>query len=399
MLTGCSILLIVGGGIAAYKSLELVRLLRGEGAGVRVVLTPAGTRFVTPLSLAALSEGPVYEDLWSLKDETEMGHIRLSREADLIVLCPASADRLARMAAGLGGDLADAVLLAADKLVLAVPAMNHRMWTHPATVRNVARLRGDGVTIMDPDTGAMACGEHGPGRLPEPPAILAAVQAMLGKGRLAGVHALVTAGPTREAIDAVRYLGNRSSGQQGFAIATALAALGARVTLVAGPVALPTPPGIARVDVTTAREMAAAVAAALPADVAVMVAAVADWGIADAPAHKLKKADGPPAPVFVPNPDILAAIAAPGPARPRLVVGFAAETADVEAHAAAKRIAKHADWIVGNDVSGDVMGGADNAVVLATAAGIEHWERAPKPEIARRLAGRIADALVGAERP
>jgi len=481
MLADRSILLIVGGGIAAYKSLELVRLLRGAGANVRVVLTAAGARFVTPLSLAALSEEPVYEDLWSLKDEAEMGHIRLSREADLIVVCPASADRLARMAAGLGGDLADAVLLAADKLVLAVPAMNHRMWTHPATVRNVAVLRADGVRVMEPDTGAMACGEFGPGRLPEPGAILEAVRVALGgsarpaqtaegsfdqlrpesiiaeikrQGRsqkevsrilgitqpnvsklmngnrrltaseavlmakwlgigngdeivrsaeptltLSGTHALVTAGPTHEAIDPVRYLANRSSGQQGFAIAGALAALGARVTLIAGPVALPTPPGITRVDVTTAREMAAAVAAALPADVAVMVAAVADWGIADAPAHKLKKADGPPAPVFVPNPDILAAIAAPGPARPRLVVGFAAETADVEAHAAAKRIAKHADWIVGNDVSGDVMGGADNAVVLATAAGIEHWERAPKPEIARRLAGRIADALVGAERP
>ena len=392
-------MLIVGGGIAAYKSLELVRLLRGAGANVRVVLTAAGARFVTPLSLAALSEGPVYEDLWSLKDEAEMGHIRLSREADLIVVCPASADRLARMAAGLGGDLADAVLLAADKPVLAVPAMNHRMWTHPATVRNVAVLRADGVSVLEPDVGAMACGEYGPGRLPEPTVILAAIRAALGAGRLSGMHALVTAGPTHEAIDAVRYVANRSSGIQGFAIAAALAAQGSRVTLIAGPVALPTPPGIARVDVTTAREMAAAVAAALPADVAVMVAAVADWGIADAPAHKLKKADGPPAPVFVPNPDILATIAAPGPARPRLVVGFAAETADVEAHAAAKRIAKHADWIVGNDVSGDVMGGADNAVVLATAAGIEHWERAPKPEIARRLAGRIADALVGAERP
>ncbi len=392
-MNGVRILLIVGGGIAAYKSLELLRLLRGEGARVRAVLTPGGARFVTALSLAALTEGPVYEDLWSLKDEAEMGHIRLSREADLIVVCPASADRIARMAAGLGGDLADAVLLAADKPVLIAPAMNHRMWTHPATQRNVARLRDDGVHVMEPDTGAMACGETGPGRLPEPPAILAAARAMLATGPLSGRHALVTAGPTHEAIDPVRYIANRSSGRQGFAIAGALAALGARVTLVAGPVALPTPPGAKRVDVTSGREMAAAVEAALPADVAVMVAAVADWGIAEVAAHKLKKTDGPPTPAFVPNPDILAVIAAPGPRRPRLVVGFAAETQDVAARAAAKRSAKHADWIVGNDVMGDTMGGAENAVVIATANGLEPWPRLPKTEVARRLAQRIADEL------
>ena len=424
-----SLLLIVGGGIAAYKALELVRLLRGEGATVRAVLTPGGARFVTALSLAALTEGPVYEDLWSLKDEAEMGHIRLSREADLILVCPASADRIARMAAGLGGDLADAVLLAADKPVLAVPAMNHRMWTHPATVRNVAMLRADGVRVMEPDTGAMACGEHGPGRLPEPSAILVEVRALLARvpfvgfaatspvsrgrtdaassfpvlgggartaevaGPLAGTHALVTAGPTHEPIDPVRYLANRSSGRQGFAIAAALADLGARVTLIAGPVHLATPPGVTRIDVQTAREMAAAAHAALPADVAVLVAAVADWGVADPPAHKLKKADGPPAPAFVPNPDILAELAAPGPARPRLVIGFAAETQGVAEQAAAKRIAKRADWIVGNDVSGDTMGGADNAVVLATAHGVEPWPRLPKTEVARRLAERIAAAL------
>ena len=395
MLEGRVILLIVGGGIAAYKALELVRLLRHEGASVRAVLTGGGARFVTPLSLAALTEGPVYEDLWSLKDEAEMGHIRLSREADLILVCPASADRLARMAAGLGGDLADAVLLAADKPVLAVPAMNHRMWGHPATQRNVARLRARGVRVMEPETGAMACGEHGPGRLPEPGAIRDAVRAMLGAGRLAGVHALVTAGPTHEAIDPVRYIANRSSGRQGFAIAGALAALGARVTLVAGPVTLATPAGVTRVDVVSARAMAAAVAAALPADAAVMVAAVADWGVAEVAAHKLKKADGPPAPVFVANPDILAEVAAPGlrRPRPRLVVGFAAETQDVGARAAAKRVAKGADWIVGNDVSGDVMGGEDNAVMLATGAGVEVWERTSKTQVARRLAERIADAL------
>ncbi len=392
-LHGRSILLIVGGGIAAYKSLELIRLLRGEGASVRVVLTAGGARFVTPLSLAALSEGPVYEDLWSLKDEAEMGHIRLSREADLIVLCPASADRIARMAAGLGGDLADAVLLASDKRVLCVPAMNHRMWRHPATIRNIARLRSDGVEVMEPDTGAMACGEHGPGRLPEPPAILAAIRAMLGAGPLAGRHALVTAGPTYEAIDAVRYIANRSSGQQGFAIAGALAALGARVSLIAGPVALATPPGCTRVDVVSAREMAAAVDAALPADIAVMVAAVADWGV-DAPAPgKLKKADGPPAPRFVANPDLLERIGAPSARRPRLVIGFAAETGDPEAEAVGKRVRKGADWIVGNDVSGDAMGGPDNAVLIATGEGVERWQPMAKREVARRLAERIAAAL------
>ncbi len=393
MLEGRSILLVVGGGIAAYKSLELVRLLRKDGARVRAVLTEGGAKFVTPLSLAALTEGPVYEDLWSLKDEAEMGHIRLSREADLILVCPASADRIARMVAGLGGDLADAVWLAADKPVLVAPAMNHRMWGHPATVRNVAWLRGQGVNVMEPDVGAMACGEHGPGRLPEPPAILAAVRGMLGAGRLAGVSALVTAGPTHEAIDAVRYIANRSSGRQGFAIAGALAALGARVTLVAGPVALATPAGVRRLDVVSARDMATGVEAALPADVAVLVAAVADWGVSAAATHKLKKADGPPAPAFVASPDILASIAAPGPHRPRLVIGFAAETEAVTERAAGKRVAKGADWIVGNDVSGDVMGGADNAVVLATGAGVEAWPRASKVEVARRLAERIAETL------
>ncbi len=393
MLAGCSILLIVGGGIAAYKSLELVRLLRREGAMVRAVLTEGGARFVTRLSLAALTEGPVYEDLWSLKDEAEMGHIRLSREADLIVVCPASADRIARMAAGLGGDLADAVLLAADKPVLVVPAMNHRMWGHSATRRNVGWLREQGCHVMEPHTGAMACGEFGPGRLPEPPVIVEAVRAMLGAGRLAGVHALVTAGPTHEAIDPVRYLANRSSGIQGFAIAGALAWLGARVTLVAGPLSLATPAGVARVDVVSAREMAAAVEAAMPADVAVMVAAVADWGVAEAATRKLKKAEGPPAPVFVANPDLLAMVAAPGPRRPRLVVGFAAETDYVAERAAAKRVAKGADWIVGNDVSGDVMGGAENAVVLVTNEGVEAWARMAKDAVARALAERIAEAL------
>lgn len=394
MLAGKRILLIVGGGIAAYKALELIRLIRKSGGSVRCVLTDGGAQFVTPMTLAALSEQPVHTSLWDLKDEAEMGHIRLSREADLIVVCPATADLLARMVAGAANDLATTLLLATDKPVLAVPAMNVRMWTHAATVRNVARLRADGVTVMEPDEGDMACGEYGPGRLPEPPAILVAAGAMLGGGRLAGRHVIVTAGPTHEPIDPVRYIANRSSGTQGFAIAGALAALGARVTLVAGPVALATPPGVRRVDVETAREMAGAVAAALPADAAVMVAAVADWRVEPA-ASKLKKRDGgaPPALALAENTDILAGLAA-DPRRPRLVVGFAAETDDLIANAVAKRARKGCDWIVANDVSGDVMGGADNQVHLVTAAGVEPWPPMPKAEVARRLAKRIADALV-----
>ena len=393
MLAGKRILLIVGGGIAAYKALELIRLIRKDGGSVRCVLTEGGAHFVTPMTLAALSEQPVHTSLWDLKDEAEMGHIRLSREADLVIVCPATADLLARMAAGAANDLATTLLLATDKPVLAVPAMNVRMWTHAATIRNVARLTADGVTVMEPDEGDMACGEYGPGRLPEPPAILAAVGAMLGGGRLAGRHVVVTAGPTHEPIDPVRYIANRSSGRQGFAIAGALAALGARVTLVAGPVALPTPPGVTRVDVGTAREMAGAVDAALPADAAVMVAAVADWRVEPAASKIKKQADGaPPALALAENPDILAGLAA-DPRRPRLVVGFAAETDDVVANAVAKRARKGCDWIVANDVSGDVMGGADNQVHLVTAAGVDSWPPAPKADVARRLAERIADAL------
>ena len=386
------ILLIVGGGIAAYKACELIRLLKRNGHAVRCVLTDGGSRFVTPMTLAALSEDAVYTSLWDLKDEAEMGHIQLSREADLVVVAPASADLLARMAAGIADDLATTVLLATDKPVLAAPAMNVRMWRHPATTRNVATLRGDGVTVIEPDEGAMACGEFGAGRLPEPEAIAAAIQrALVRPVRLAGRHILVTAGPTHEPIDPVRYLANRSSGLQGFAIAAALADLGARVTLVAGPVALATPAGVARVDVTTAREMAAAVEAALPADAAVMVAAVADWRV-DAAAQKVKKGEVPAALTLVENPDILAALAHRAD-RPRLVIGFAAETERVVEHAVAKRLRKGADWIVANDVSGDVMGGAANTVHLVTAAGVESWERAPKQAVAARLAERIADTL------
>ncbi len=392
------ILLIVGGGIAAFRALDLTRTLRRAGHRVTPVLTAAGARFVTPLSLSALAASPVHTDLWSLDEGggdggSRMGHIELSRAADLVVVCPATADLLAKMAAGLADDLATTLLLATDTAVVAFPAMNVRMWTHAATIANVATLRGRGVMVVDPDDGEMACGEFGPGRLPTVERIAATIEAALAPAPrpLAGRHVVVTAGPTHEPIDPVRFLGNRSSGKQGFAIAAALAGLGARVTLVAGPVALATPPGCDRVDVATAAEMAAAVAAALPADAAVLVAAVADWSVVPA-AAKLKKADGPPVLTLAPTPDILAALGQAAD-RPRLVVGFAAETSDTVAAAVAKRVAKRADWIVANDVSGDVMGGDANAVHLATAAGVEDWPRLPKAEVARRLAARIAAAL------
>lgn len=388
------ILLIVGGGIAAYKAAELIRLLKTSGHAVRCVMTEAAHHFVTPMTLAALSEDKVYTTLWDLKDETEMGHIQLSREADLIVVAPATADLIARMANGMANDLATTLLLATDTPVLVAPAMNVRMWQHAATVRNVTQLRADGITVLQPDEGMMACGEFGPGRLPEPPAIAAAVQAMLTPprpGRLAGRHILVTAGPTHEPIDPVRYIANRSSGKQGFAIAAALADLGARVTLVAGPVTLPTPAGVDRIDVETARQMASAVDAALPVDAAVMVAAVADWHVDSAP-QKIKKNGATPLLSLAENPDILATLAH-SPQRPRLVIGFAAETENVIEHATAKRLRKSADWIVANDVSGDVMGGAENSVHLVTATGVESWERLPKETVAARLADRIADAL------
>jgi phosphopantothenoylcysteine decarboxylase/phosphopantothenate--cysteine ligase len=388
------ILLIVGGGIAAYKACELIRALRRNGDDVRCVLTDGGAQFVTPMTLAALSENPVHTSLWDLKDEAEMGHIQLSRQADLVVIAPATADLLARMTAGIADDLATTLLLATDKPVLAVPAMNVRMWQHPATVRNVATLRAHGVTVLEPDEGPMACGEFGPGRLPEIDAIVDAIaeaQAPAAAPTLTGRHILVTAGPTHEPIDPVRYLANRSSGKQGFAIAAACAARGARVTLIAGPVALATPPGVSRIDVETARDMANAVAASLPADAAVMVAAVADWHV-DAAPSKLKKGDGAPVLTLQPNPDILAMLGR-SPRRPRLLIGFAAETDDVLAHATTKRSAKNADWIVANDVSGDVMGGDRNTVHLVTAQGVDNWDDAPKTVVAARLADRIADAL------
>ncbi len=391
------LLLIVGGGIAAYKSLELVRLARKAGLAVRPVLTAAGAQFVTPLSLSALAEDKVYSDLFSLTDEAEMGHIELSRQADLLVVAPATADLMARAANGLASDLASTVLLATDKPVLMAPAMNVRMWEHPATRRNLATLKADGVMFVGPDEGPMACGEYGEGRMAEPAAILAAIEAALGLGAsrpLAGRRALVTAGPTAEAIDPVRVITNRSSGKQGFAIAGALAALGAEVTLVAGPVAQPTPPGVRRVDVESAREMLAACEAALPADLAVCVAAVADWRPERLGSRKIKKGDGGPPPIaLVENPDILASLAK-GARRPRLVVGFAAETNDVEAHARAKLDKKGCDWIVANDVSlPGVMGGDENAVAIISRAGVERWAQLPKGEVARKLAERIAEEL------
>jgi phosphopantothenoylcysteine decarboxylase/phosphopantothenate--cysteine ligase len=506
MMTAPRILLVVGGGIAAYKACELVRLIRKGGGEVTCVLTEGGSKFVTAMSLAALSENPVHTTLWDLKNEVEMGHIQLSRAADLVVVCPATADLLARMANGIADDLATTLLLATDKPVLAVPAMNVRMWQHEATIRNVGILRASGVAIVEPDEGAMACGEFGPGRLPEPPAIWHRIAQMLGiaspdeepeayiyepepiepqrpnvpaaslsglsasmitrrfrrdpledldpkavmdwfgdvplpedyppglapaesspllpnKGRaraasggplpaepgplsgqpdfdidpehrpLFGKHILITAGPTHEPIDPVRYIANRSSGKQGFAIAAAAAAMGARVTLISGPVNLPTPPGVDRIDVETAREMADEVKNGLPADAAIMVAAVADWRSKDVSGEKIKKrGSAPPALLLTENPDILASVATSAN-RPRLLVGFAAETENILDNAAEKRKRKAVDWIIANDVSGDVMGGASNTVHIVTAKGVESLPEMPKEDVARVLVERIADAL------
>ncbi len=395
-LSGNRVLLIVSGGIAAYKSLELVRLLRKAGCGVTAVLTAGGAHFVTPLSLQALTEEKVYSELFSLTDESEMGHIQLSRAADLVAVAPASADILAKMTHGMASDLATTLLLATDTRVLVAPAMNVRMWDHPATVANMATLRARGVAVVGPDEGVMACNEFGFGRLAEPSAILAAITALLtGKKPLTGRHALVTSGPTHEPIDPVRYIANRSSGRQGHAIAGALAALGARVTLISGPVAIPIPAGVDLVAVETAAEMLAACTAALPADIAVFAAAVADWRT-EAAGLKLKKTPGaaPPALSLVLNPDILSTIAH-GTPRPQLVIGFAAETHDVLAHARDKRIRKGCDWIVANDVGEvtNIMGGAENEVHLVTESGVEDWPRLAKQEVATRLAQRIVDAL------
>lgn len=488
-MNGPRILLVVGGGIAAYKSCELVRTIRKAGGSVTCVLTEGGSKFVTPMTLAALSENPVHTTLWDLRNEAEMGHIQLSREADLVVVCPATADLLAKMAAGMADDLATTLLLATDKPVMAIPAMNVRMWQHAATVRNVQTLRASGVDVMEPDEGPMACGEFGPGRLPDPAAIWQRIAWAVGHGPvevaplpgaepesdaeglalggvtgsmiarglqrakkaiglddpepilatkgtaraapptdaeainhlvtggaapepfdpldgqpdfdrgeehrpLYGRHVLVTAGPTHEPIDPVRYIANRSSGKQGFAIAAAAAAAGARVTLIAGPVHLSTPPGVDRVDVESALEMAGAVDAALPADIAVMVAAVADWRVVGAAGHKLKKqgTGAPPALELAENPDILATLAKSAK-RPPLVVGFAAETQDVIRYAKEKRLRKGADWIIANDVSGDVMGGDANTIHIVTADDVISLPEMPKEDVARVLVERFVDAL------
>ncbi|MBN2629338.1 MAG: bifunctional phosphopantothenoylcysteine decarboxylase/phosphopantothenate--cysteine ligase CoaBC [Rhodobacteraceae bacterium] len=396
MLAGKRVLLIIGGGIAAYKSLELIRLLQKAGASLVPVLTRAGAQFVTPLSVSALAQHKVYQDLFDLGDEAEMGHIQLSRAADLVVVAPATADLMAKMAGGRAEDLASTLLLATDKRVLVAPAMNVRMWTHPATQRNVATLRGDGVLFVGPNDGEMACGEFGPGRMAEPAEIVAAIAAALGAGLLMGRHVLVTSGPTHEPIDPVRYIANRSSGAQGTALAAALRDLGARVTFVTGPASVPPPAGVDVVRVETAQQMLDAVQAALPADAAVMAAAVADWRVANAGAQKMKKDGSGKAPVleFAENPDILASVSK-GPMRPALVVGFAAETENVVAHATAKRARKGCDWIVANDVSPatGIMGGSENAVTVISDSGAEGWQRMSKDAVARRLAERIAKAL------
>lgn len=399
MLAGKRILLVIGGGIAAYKSLLLIRLLKSAGAAVTPVLTRAGAEFVTPLSVSALAGEKVHEALFDLTDEAEMGHIQLSRVADLVVVAPATADLMAKLATGRAEDLASTLLLATDTPVLMAPAMNVRMWEHPATQRNLAQLQADGVRFVGPDAGEMACGEFGPGRMAEPEAIFAAIVAALGSGPLQGRHVLVTSGPTHEPIDPVRYIANRSSGAQGSAIAAALRDLGAKVTFVTGPATVPPPGGVQVVRVETARQMLAAVEAALPADAAVMAAAVADWRVANQGVQKMKK-DGSgraPALEFAENPDILATVSK-GAMRPRLVVGFAAETETVVEHATAKRARKGCDWIVANDVSPatGIMGGTENAVVLISDSGAEVWPRMGKDQVARQLAERIAVALANA---
>jgi phosphopantothenoylcysteine decarboxylase / phosphopantothenate---cysteine ligase len=391
------ILLIISGGIAAYKSLELIRRLRERGAAVRCIMTAAAQRFVTPLSVASLSEDKVYTDLWSLTDESEMGHIRLSREADLVVVAPASADLIARMAAGLADDLATTALLAADKPVLIAPTMNLMMWAHPATKANLATLERRGVMRVGPGSGELACGEVGAGRMAEPDNIVAAIErALAAGGRLAGKRALVTSGPTREPIDPVRYLSNHSSGKQGHAIAAALAALGADTVLVSGPTQEPSPAGVKLVPIETAAEMLAACEAALPVDVAVMAAAVADWRVETTGRHKLKKdGGGPPMLRLVENPDILSTIAQHGNDRPALVIGFAAETDDVVENARRKRLRKGCDWILANDVSPGTgtFGGDTNKIHLVDRHGVEDWPIMTKREVAARLAERIAQRL------
>ena len=396
MLTGKRILLIIGGGISAYKSLDLIRKLRERGAAVTPVLTGAATEFVTPLSLAALSGSKVYGELFNLTDEAEMGHIQLSRSADLVVVAPATADLMAKMAHGLANDLASALLLATDTPILVAPAMNVRMWDHAATQRNIATLADDGVAFVGPNEGDMACGEFGPGRMAEPMEIVAAVEAKLSDGPLKGKRVLITSGPTHEPIDPVRYIANRSSGAQGTALANALSALGADVVFVTGPADVAPPSGVEVIAVQTAQQMLEAVQTALPADVAIFAAAVADWRVEGASDRKLKKTkDGLPTLTFAENPDILAHVSQLKTGRPALVVGFAAETNDVEANATAKLKRKGCDWIVANDVSPEtgIMGGSENDVAIISQAGVDEWPRMSKDMVSRKLAQRIAEAI------
>lgn len=396
MLASKRILLIISGGIAAFKALDLIRRLRERGTSVTPVLTRAGAEFVTPLSVSALAGQKVYTDLFDLTDEAEMGHIQLSRSADLIVVAPATADLMARMANGHAGDLASTLLLATDTPVLLAPAMNVRMWQHPATQRNIATLRGDGIGFIGPNDGDMACGEHGPGRMAEPLEIVASIEAALANGPLKGRRILVTSGPTHEPIDPVRYIANRSSGAQGTAIARALMALGAEVVFVTGPADRLPPEGVDLRRVETAEQMLNACREALPVDAAICAAAVADWRVATAATKKMKKtAGGLPDLQFAENPDILAILSQMDEGRPGLVIGFAAETDDVQKNAAAKRLRKGCDWILANDVSAGtgIMGGTENQVTLITAGGAEPWARMSKTEVAKRLAQRIADAL------
>ncbi len=408
MISGKRILLIITGGIAAYKSLELIRRLKDRGVQVTAILTRSAKEFVTPLSVASLSGTKVYDDLFNLTDEAEMGHIELSRAADLVVVAPATADVIAKMAHGLADDLATTALLATDKRVLIAPAMNVRMWLHPATVRNVEILKRDGIAVVGPNDGDMACGEYGPGRMAEPEEIIAAIERLFpaeSEGLLSGRKVIVTAGPTHEPIDPVRYIANRSSGRQGYAIAEAAAALGADVVLISGPTELARPRGVEVKTVETAAEMLAAVEQAMPADIAIFAAAVADWRIANAETHKIKKGRSGKAPElsFIENPDILSTIAHRTSGRPRTVVGFAAETENVIANARSKLEAKGADLIVANDVgpASGVMGGTHNRVHIVTAGGVESWPQLTKFEVARRLmdvlAGRLSERRKAAE--
>lgn len=392
------ILLVVTGGIAAYKCLELIRRGRDRGLDFTCVVTGAASQFVTPLSFAAISGNQVYEDLFSLNDEAEMGHIRLSRAADLVVVAPATADIMAKMASGIANDLASTVLLATDKPVLAAPAMNPEMWSHPATRRNAQQLHADGIHFIGPEPGDMACGETGAGRMSEPAAILDAIEKLCAPEQpLSGTRALVTGGPTHEPIDPVRFIGNRSSGRQSYAIARALSLAGSDVTLVSGPVNLPDPAGVNVVRIESARDMANAVEASLPADIAVCAAAVADWRPADAFDQKIKKEAGGEEPVIrlVENPDILASLAGHTSMRPRLVVGFAAETHELLAHAQAKLTRKGCDWILANDVGAgsDVFGGDDNQITLIDQNRIDKWPSMTKEEVASRLVSRIVEAF------